>query len=265
MKYTLSIGAIFRMENSWLDEWIRYHHALGVEHFYLVNDDEYTQVSDRILQPYAARGLVENLHAEAFLGEDYGDRRCRQVNAYRKIIHEKKGESEWIAFIDLDEFILPRQVTDIREVLEDYRDHNGLAVSWALFGSSGHILRPPTQINHFLHRGALDWEWNGFVKSIVRPQRVVAGYGDDHHYFLTRNGDTVNENHEPVRQMWHPHSSEKIRVNHYAIRSWQDFWEVKAPRPRFNGMPPCDENHFRNHDRNEIFDDEIARRFGSLI
>lgn len=36
-------GSHFCKENSWLDEWIRYHLAVGVEHFVLYNDDADTR------------------------------------------------------------------------------------------------------------------------------------------------------------------------------------------------------------------------------
>jgi hypothetical protein len=263
--YYLTMGAIFRMENSWLDEWIQYHVSVGVEHFILYNDDDDTRVSDRILQPYVEQGLVENIHLNDRADTIRRDIRWSQHDAYRDMIGNAINRTHWLAILDLDELLLPRQQDDVRETLQEYEQHNGLAVNWALYGSSGLITRPPNQIGYFLHRSETNWEPNQFVKSIVKPDRVLLNEPHQIHYFPTRDGNTVNENHEPVTWMRHRISTEKIRINHYCVRSWQDFWEVKASRRPFNNIPPYDANHFEHHDRNEVFDDEIYRRFGHII
>lgn len=261
----LSIGAMFRNENSWLDEWIRYHEAAGVEHFFLYNHDEDTTVSDRILRPYVDKGLVDNIHIADVVRQETIPQRRRMNAIYREIFRNASGKTQWIAMIDLDEFILPRRCDDIRQVLEQYEEFSGLAVNWASFGTGGHLRRPPTQINHLLRRGPQDWEWNRYVKSIVRPERVNLEKQYDVHHFPCRTGITVDENRRQVKWMRHDISTETIRINHYLLRSWQDFWEVKAARPRYNGAVPCDETYFNMYDRNEIFDDEISQRFGKTI
>jgi hypothetical protein len=258
------MGAIFREENSWLEEWIRYHRALGVEHFILYNDDPDTHVSDRILKPYVDQGLLDNIHVHECPEDIRNDIGVRQQNVYREMIGNMAGRTRWLAILDLDEFILPRCQDDIRTILEEYEEHSGLAINWAIYGSSGHVTRPPNQINHFLHRGETNWEPNQYVKSIIKPERVLLDKPNNVHCFPTSNGDTVNENHEPVTGMRHAVSTGKIRINHYVVRSWQDFWEIKVRRPRFCYLPPCDAAYFEYHDRNEVFDDEIFRRFGHI-
>jgi len=193
------------------------------------------------------------------------DPQLRQNNAYRDAIRNLTGKTRWLALIDLDEFILPRHQDDIRETLREYEEYNGLAINWAIYGSNGHVTRPPNQINHFLHRSTTNWGPNRFVKSIVKPDRVLVDTPYHVHFSQTREGVTVNENHETVTWMCHAVSTEKIRINHYIIRSWQDYWETKATRPRFNNLPPRDEACFEYNDRNEIFDNEIAIRFGHVI
>src|SRR6185437_4229751 len=46
-KYPLAVCAIFREEAPFLDEWIAFHHGIGVRHFYLYNNfssDHFRQV-----------------------------------------------------------------------------------------------------------------------------------------------------------------------------------------------------------------------------
>jgi hypothetical protein len=262
MQY-LSIGAIFRMENSWLDEWIRYHHAVGVERFYLVCHDTDTRVVDKILHPYIECGLVELQYVRDMPDLDQSPNAWVQMGAYHRIIRHAIGKTRWIAMIDIDEFLLPRLCDDLRQFLEEYEEELAIAINWQIFGTNGYVKRPPTQINHLLHRAETSWARNRFVKSIVRPDRVVSEKIPDVHWFPVKNGNTVNENREIVQGMWHDVSTEKIQINHYVLRSWQDFWEIKARRCRSKGAGPCDENFFHTNNRNEVFDDEMSARFGN--
>lgn len=263
--YYLTLTAIFRDENSWLEEWIRYHRAIGVEHIYLFNHDRDTRVFDKILRPYVESGYVDNIHV---LKTDWG-KTCppdrHQILAYQEVLKQVEKETYWLGIIDLDEFLLPKNTDDLRLLLVPYENYSALAINWQIFGTSGYIKRPQSQICHLLHRAQTYWKRNRFIKSIVRPGSVDLERIIDVHDFPMKSGITVNEKYEPVPDMWHDVSNEIVQINHYLLRSWQDFWEVKASRPRFNGVPACDEPYFHLHDQNEILDDEIARRFGDVI
>lgn len=261
----LSVAAIFRMENSWFDEWIQYHRALGVEHFYLFNDDENPRVSDRILRPYVEQGFVENIHIGDLNELSCVDRRWLQLEVYRFAFRYSMGKTRWLAIIDLDEFLLPKQRNDVRELLADYEEHPALAVNWQMFGTSGFIKRPPTQINHLLHRAEKDIWTNRYFKSIVSPDKVLLDKLYDVHHFPCWNGETVNENRDPVSGLQCDVNTRRIQLNHYALRSVQDFWEVKFQRTRFNHGVAADQELFEQYDRNEVFDDEISQRFGHVI
>lgn len=261
----LSIGAVFRLENSWLEEWIVYHRLLGVERFYLYSDDRDTHVCEKLLEPYIATKIVDLRLIKDMNWLGAGENAWHQKDAYKEIIRESAGKTHWLALIDLDEFLLPRRCDDLRVLLQEYERYSGLAVHWNIFGTSGHITRPPSQINHLLHRAENGWYRNQMIKSIVRPDKVDLARVDNVHYFQAVSGDTVDENGEIVRAMGRRSvSTSKIRLNHYVLRSLQDFWEVKAVRNRSNEAPKCDERYFNHHDRNEVFDDEIARRFGRV-
>ena len=62
-QYKVSIGAIFKNEALYLKEWIEFHRIVGVEHFYLYNnnsDDNYREV----LEPYIKRNIVTLVGAD---------------------------------------------------------------------------------------------------------------------------------------------------------------------------------------------------------
>ena len=56
-KYKVAICAIFKNEALYLKEWIEYHKIVGVEHFYLYNNNSEDNY-EAILAPYIQDGTV---------------------------------------------------------------------------------------------------------------------------------------------------------------------------------------------------------------
>jgi hypothetical protein len=269
----LVIGALFKQENCWLDEWIHYHTAVGIERFYLYCHDEDPRIAQRILKPYIEKGLVkmaivtDNTVLKTLPSPEVHPAVCREI------INETINKTRWLAIVDLDEFLLPRTNDDLRTILQHYETFSALTVNWHIFGSSEHIRRPPTQINHFLYRAENNHPMNLFVKSIIHPETVELSRimerketGIVPHKFPYQKGIAVDEYFRPSdNSHYNSCTFDKIGMNHYITRSYQDFWEIKAPRGRLCGLPDHDEDWWEKLDRNEVYDNEISQRFGHVI
>ena len=257
-KYYLSVVAIFKTQSPWLKEWIDYHRLIGVEHFYLYNNDEDPTEADAILDPYIKAGIVESVHFPA---------KAPQFPAYKRGIRKARGETEWLAIIDLDEFIYPVNKNNLKEILQKYENYAALVANWYCYGSSGLIKRPASQINDFLYRAEKDWSGNKHVKSIVRPDLVNTGRIGNAHYCFYNNGNfAVDENYKKVDGPFNEVTSDVIRINHYMVRSLQDFTEVKMSNGRVDTTDGgYDLSYFKDLDKNEVFDDGISKRFGQKI
>lgn len=114
--YRLAICSLFKNEAPWLKEWILYHHkVLGVEHFYLYNNDS-TDHYQEILQPFIDQGIVElidwNSADPTHLDPRYQTKNNApqdpfQVAAFNDCLKNKAfGKVKWLAVIDIDEFIV---------------------------------------------------------------------------------------------------------------------------------------------------------------
>ena len=130
-KYKVSVCAIFKNEALYLKEWIEYHRIVGIQHFYLYNnnsDDDYKEVLD----PYIDEGIVTLIpwpHNQA------------QMEAYKDGIKKFSCESEWITFIDIDEFIVPVIENNIYEILKPFQKNRPVVIGyWKMFGTSGKYL-----------------------------------------------------------------------------------------------------------------------------
>mgnify|MGYP002617198365 CR=1 FL=1 len=88
-QYKVSIGAIFKNEALYLKEWIEFHRIVGVEHFYLYNnnsDDNYREV----LEPYIKRNIVTLV--------DWPKNQA-QIEAYKDCISMQKKRAGWDLWI----------------------------------------------------------------------------------------------------------------------------------------------------------------------
>ena len=136
-KYQVSVCAIFKDEAKFLQEWLEYHLMVGVEHFYLYNNNSEDDF-ESVLRPYIAKGQVtlvdwKPLHA--------------QMAAYQDAVGKFSGETRWMGFIDIDEFILPLKSDCIYDVLKPFdRRAGAVVIYWKYFGTSGIVQRDPDKL-----------------------------------------------------------------------------------------------------------------------
>lgn len=250
----LAVAAAFRWEWPWLIEWLRYHLFLGVDHFYLYANEqgEDFERSCSALAPWVARGVVTLIQAPG---------RGKQLSSFNDAVRRARKHTRYLALIDLDEFLLPLQSDSLIDTLDEIDDFDTLAVNWACFGSGGLLTRPASQIDGFLWRAPDDFSVNWHVKLIVRPEKAST-FHTPHHC----DAHTRDETGRTVVGPFNNLVPEKLRINHYVVRSHEDFWKVKAVRGRPDN-PNNDRNaeFFRMHDRNDVFDDEISRRFSAKV
>jgi FkbM family methyltransferase len=177
-----------------------------------------------------------------------------QKDAYTAGFRMLAGACAWVAVFDSDEFLVLDEGLDLKSCLAG-RPEAAIAVSWAMFGASGHREKPAgLVIENFLHRAPPDFGPCKHVKSIVRPERVIRGLNP---HFFEVDGIYVNMRGAPV--VW---SSPGLReapdytdakLHHYFTRSWAH-WCDKIARGAF-GDQIRTEADFHQYDRNEVFDD----------
>ena len=132
-KYKVSLCTIFKNEASYLKEWVEFHKIVGVSHFYLYNnfsEDNYKTV----LQQYIADGTVTLIDFPVPQG---------QMAAYKDCIARFKNETEWLGFIDLDEFVVPKKDDSLYSFLIHFKKFPSVQIYWRVFGTSGKISRNP--------------------------------------------------------------------------------------------------------------------------
>ncbi len=136
MKYYLSVASVFKNESWNLKEWILHYKHHGVDHIYLVNDGS-TDDFEPILEPFIREGFVTLFHNS--ITERYTGRQTDVNNKYfLPICHE----TQWIAQIDLDEFLYSPVYVNLKEILKDYENYGTVETNWVWFNSNDHLHHP---------------------------------------------------------------------------------------------------------------------------
>ncbi len=215
--FDVVIVCIVKDEAAYLEEWIAYHVALGVDHF-LVYDNGSTDGSAAVLERYQNHGLVTRLDWPLGGG---------QLAAYNHALRFFGRTARWLAYHDVDEYLVPLVDDDIPSLLARFPDVAVVRVPRLEFGYSGHRTPPPglaieayTQVANVLD---LDPDLPPRVKSIVRPEAVSAV---DIHLAFPADVPAPGVPTQTADDAVHGIAA----LNHYYTRSFEEF-EAK----RFHG------------------------------
>lgn len=260
-KYNVSICAIFKNEASYLKEWLEFNHIVGIEHFYMYNNNSEDNFRE-ILAPYIEKGmvtLVEWPHNQ------------QQMQAYKDCIRKYSHETRWMGFIDIDEFIVPKSTDNIYDFLKPFEKNRGsVNIYWRLYGSSGLKKRDinglvvedftvcwpkycdigkcfyntaygfddVTEKNSVLHH----WFWANVRGKNLPPVNVFD-------YVSTPRNNNAKTNEFP------------IQINHYFTKSYEEYAIKRSKGDVYFITNPHDEEYFFEHEMKCIGVDYSAYKY----
>lgn len=212
-----------------INEWVVHHEKLGAGRIYVYDDNSDPPMRDE-LESHIQSGLVK-YH---FIEHDVHTRlEHPQIWVYTNCIQQYRALHQFMAFIDVDEFLILRDpsLPSLPAMLHEYEAYGGLVVNWVLFGSSGHVHRPkggtlasytkclPPSHSMSLH-----------VKTIANMKYVERVAGAPHFFYYNDGKTAVNERFEIVEgAVTRQNLVERVAIHHYVIKSKEDF-EMKSAR-----------------------------------
>nr|WP_315177807.1 glycosyltransferase family 92 protein [uncultured Flavobacterium sp.] len=239
--YNVSICAIFKNEAHNMKEWIEFHKIVGVEHFYMFNNfsnDNYLE----ILESYVTDGTVTLIEWPVEQG---------QFSAYEYFYKTYSDATQWVSFLDLDEFITPFYKKNISEWLLKYKNYPCIVLYWKMFGSSGKIEHDFSQLT--IEQYTVSWDKLDTVgKVLLNTNYEIAKFdGTLHHSTVIKVKflgmlfmvPPINEFKKFLKWDIHrtgfkSHKDISIQINHYWSKSFGYYFENKVKRGDVN-----------NHDR----------------
>lgn len=226
-KYRVSLCTIFKDESVYLREWIEFHRIVGVDHFYMYDNmsiDGYKQ----ILKPYIDAGLVTLI--------DWPYEQA-QMEAYKHCIDNFKNQTNWIGFIDMDEFVVPIEYDDIYHFLRNFEKNRGSVVLyWQQFGTNGKYERNLSDL--VTEDFVVAWRKHRDIGKVFYNTAYELDESENklfHHLMWTRyNGKKVppvNCFDKVCMNGWNrvPCDQFPIQINHYFSKSLSE-WEQKMKK-----------------------------------
>ncbi len=247
MKYFLSVCCIIKDEK-YLEEFIMYNYLIGVEHFYIYDNESKIPIKDRLSNDFF-KGLCTIINYPG---------KAQQNIAYNDFLKKYGNETEWAIVIDGDEYILPKKHDSLNDFLKDYADYDSIGINWVMYGTSFHdkIQRGFQIENYKLNAGVQ----NQHIKTICKPNTVVRI--DNPHYVIPKNR---NKNIDPYKRVISgPFNTnptiDLIQINHYWSRSYEDLKQKiergRAPTTAKRSMPSNPHN-----DANKVSDNLINEKY----
>ena len=190
-RFGVSVMAILKDEAPNMAEWLCHHMAIGVDHFFLY-DNGSTDDLHEVLKPYADHGIVTTV---------YFPMRGLQRDANNHVVRFFGATTEWLAYVDIDEFLVPEHDEPIGGILARYGDAEQVLVSRKEFCYGGHRTPPGGLVTEAYREVSVDVPRVGtsaiLAKPIIRPAGV-ARVGI--HNATTVHGRTVNTAGQPTSE-----------------------------------------------------------------
>lgn len=242
-------------------EWVTWHLSQGFSHFFLADNGSRDGTCE-FLESLEQLGICNLLRVPAHVKG--------QASVYNRLLSQWGNQAQVWCFIDADEFVCPNSAeegvaADILTKFFNDQQVGAVAINWRCFGSGGALVRERGDLIERFTAATSDQRFlNHHIKSVVRPAFV--GRMHVHHAELVSsrrylNSDGVDaeflsgpKNRFPVKKPteFSEKISEKIRINHYLLKSRDEFLEKKAKRGWLNGVDAVQaEKYFSAYDFND--------------
>lgn len=260
--YKLSICTIFKNEERAFKEWLEFHKLQGVEHFFLYNNNS-TDGYLAVLTPYILSGEVTLVdwpytYKPAQNGAEAEQWLAIQSGAYTDCLQKYGMLTEWLAFIDMDEFLFCPTGKRLPDFLDDYVHYGGIGVNWLLFGDSDveALAYGELMIEKLTRCAPRAHARNRRIKSIVQPR--FTRKAKNAHAFAYKKGyfavDSAKNQLDGSISSPTLHIDE-IRINHYwmGVKShWREKAKTRTNRRAYNTRKELEEqardfNRYEDH------------------
>lgn len=254
--YDLSICAILKDEADYLWDWLIFHINQGVKHFYLYDNNE---EGDEAHRKVLTKGWEPLITWVTWPGVK------KQNEAYNHCLKNFGSETNWLAVIDVDEYLYSPLGYEVSTVLDLYfKQESAVAVHWILRGSKGgeDYVEDTDVIFRFKYRALVP---DKHIKTILKPSTTVSTGPNPHSFRFYPGCYCVNERHEQLPEEYaltDGGTTNILRIDHYHCKTKEEYMRRKRNPDANSGVvhtPERLEIMFDAHDCNDILDTLILK------
>jgi len=220
VKNTICLAAILKEEENFLDEWLLYHRLIGIDHFFLYDDDPKLPL-ETFLSPHKDYVTV----IPWFERHAHIPGRNRQTKAYTHASENFAKGFQWITFIDADEFIVLRKHENIKDFLSEFENYSAVSLNWHVFGHNGYYDNPKGLITSSLTRRMLRPNCN--VKTFTKSDAI--NEISSAHFCRLKYGFRVDANKKILTNELYHDKTAIANINHNQCRSFLN-WMNRVKR-----------------------------------
>lgn len=243
-----AVCAIARYENDYLLEWITYHFELGFDYIFLYDNNNPEDDSVSVI-------VREQQLEDKVRVIDYRGKKTCQIEAYNDCLISFGSDVDWVAFLDLDEFLTfnPKQpIQTINTFLQKVNDYNSILINWMCFGDSDLIYQDNRSVvERFIIPIPLDNPINKHIKSIVKTKQGLFFSADPHRVQggVTPCDDCLKPaiNNSPFKDV----SFQVLYIRHYTTKTLMEYIKNRMFRGTADNVKNVYANLGRFYDFNE--------------
>ncbi len=219
----VAIVLIVRNEALHIAEWAQFHHAAGVGAFFVYDNGSTDGTIEAIRAALPAGALTVIPWRQPRFRTTWGREVHNQVLAYAHALMNFGPGFRWMAFIDVDEFVVPVVAQSIPDALAGLEDAAHISLPWHMFGRNGHEAPPEGGVvKNYLHRAdPLKLTHGRNFKCLVDPSRVtevgVHGFSIDGGFVGVNDAGQKALHKDRDKPAFY--SRERLQLNHYYTRS----------------------------------------------
>lgn len=232
------ILAVIKNEHLYLDEWIRYHLNLGIEHIFVFEDidsESHREITDK----YGDKVSLSSIYS--VLNEEDSEKarwlkKTKKWNAqhlyYRNALKYIAGlqEYDWCFVIDADEFITLESGT-LDSVLSMYADYEAFIMLWKCYGANGYISKPDYTNKGVIdiYEKEIDNKWIDKPKSVVKTCYNMRRYKSEFFHNQHRPADICRWCNTDFKRNINKPTYRNIYIRHYVTKSWEEYvWKRRV-------------------------------------
>lgn len=240
MNNTLCIFTVIKNEHLYLDEWIKYHLELGVDHIFIFEDID-SDTHKKITDKYGDRVSLNNILTVFDTDEQKQEIielkknkkfvQCQYIkNGLLYIKKTYPNQYDWCFVIDNDEFItLEKENSKLKDVISLYADYDAFILQWKCYGANGLIYKPNYDnkglIETYTELADMEFENNiGITKTCYNLNTYQNAFFWNQH----QPSNDCKWCKSDLRQFRLRPIFKNIYIRHYITKSWEEFvWKLK--------------------------------------
>jgi len=214
------IVAIAKLESDYIKEWVKYHLELGFEKIYLYDNEDTPTYNDLLQNERVVVTHIpgNNYHKPVqYLALDYF------INNYMK-----NGIITHCIHIDIDEFIVLKKHSNIKEFIKEYivGDCVGIGINWRFFGDSYLTHGTPEPVTQRFTRCQKNCDTT--IKTIFDVSKTNGWsichtiYTPENYYVKSTNGSII-----PYADNYN-YDVSVIQLNHYKTKTRPEFKYIRT-------------------------------------